>query len=101
MPTQENICNFNEAQNSLIKAYEKEQNEYIQLKIYEIENAVTNKKSSIAWKAINEIRGCKRSNRARLKDKNDKERIILWHNQFKVLLGKQKNTHKTYQFRLK
>ena len=26
MPTQENICNFNEAKNSLIKAYEKEQN---------------------------------------------------------------------------
>ena len=36
MPTQENICNFNEAKNSLIKAYEKEQNEYIQLKIDEI-----------------------------------------------------------------
>ena len=54
MPTQENICKFNEAQNSLIKSYEKEQNEYIQLKIDEIENAVTNKKSAIAWKLINE-----------------------------------------------
>ena len=60
IPTQENICNFNEAHNSLIKAYEKEQNEYIQLKIDEIENAVTNKKSAKAWTAINEISGRKK-----------------------------------------
>ena len=87
MPTQENICNFDEAQNLLIKAYEKEQNEYIQLKIDEIENAATNKKSAIAWKAINEISGGKKSNRARLKAKNDKERILVWHNHFKEILG--------------
>ena len=43
------------AKNSLIKAYEKEQNVYIQLQIIEIENAVTNNKSAISWKAINEI----------------------------------------------
>ena len=89
MPTQENICNLNEAKNSLIKAYEKEQNEYIQLKIDEIKNAVTNKKSALAWKAINEISGRKKSNKARMKAKNDKECILLWHNHFKELLGKK------------
>ena len=96
MSTQENICNlsyfiteFNEAHNSLIKAYEKEQNEYIQLKIDEIENAVTHKKTAIAWKAIYEISGRKKSNRARLEAKNDKERIMLWHNHFKELLDKK------------
>ena len=53
------------------------------MKIDDIENAVTNKKSAIAWKAINEISGRKKSNRERLKAKNDKERIIFWHNHFK------------------
>ena len=101
MHTQENICNFNKAKNSLIKAYEKEQNEYIQLNIDEIENAVTNKKSAIAWKAINEISGHKKSNRARMKAKNDKERIMLWHNHYKELICLKKNIHKTYQLRRK
>ena len=59
------------------------------MKIDEIENAVTNKKSAIAWNAINEISGRKQSNRARLKAKNDKERIMLWHSHFKELLGKK------------
>ena len=52
-------------------------------KIEEIENAVTNKKSALAWKTINEVSGRKHSNKAKLKATSEKERIQLWHDHFK------------------
>ena len=41
----------------------------------------------LAWKTINEVSRRKKSNKAKLKATSDKERIKLWHNHFKELLG--------------
>ena len=86
-PTPERIKNFKLIQSSFIKLYENEQNDYIENKIEEIQNAATNKKSALAWKTVNEISGRKKTNKAKLKAKNEKERIDLWHNHFTNLLG--------------
>ena len=60
-------------------------------KIKDIEIAVANKQSSIAWKIVNEISGRKNSNSARLKTSSNGERIKIWHNHLKELLGSQLN----------
>ena len=85
--TPERIKNFKLLQSSFVNLYENEQNDYIENKIEEIQNAETNKKSALAWKTVNEIIGIKKTNKAKLKVKNKKERIDLWKNHFKYLLG--------------
>ena len=87
-PTQMNINKFINAQEYLVNSYDLEQQNYINKKIYEIQNAATNKKSALAWETINEISGRKKSNKSKLKANNDNERIQLWHKHFKDLLGK-------------
>ena len=86
-PTSERIKNFKLIQSSFVKLYENEQNDYIENKIEEIQNAATNKESALAWKTFNEISGRKKTNKAKLKAKNEKERIDLWHNHFKDIQG--------------
>ena len=56
-PTTENIRNFFQTQNMLVNSYEEEQTLYILNKINEINNAVSNKKSALAWKSVNEVSG--------------------------------------------
>ena len=79
-----NINKFINDQESLVNSYDSEQKNYINKKIYEIQKAATNKKSE----TINEISGRKKSNKSKLKDNNDNERIKLWHKHFKDLLSK-------------
>ena len=57
--------------------YEKEQTYYVQNKISDIQNAMCNKKSALAWKIVNEVSGRNNSNRAKLKANSGKERIQL------------------------
>ena len=87
-PTQRNIKNFIGAQHSLTNMYEREKEEYVTRKIDEIQNAISFKKSTLAWKTVNEVSGRKTSNKAKLKVTSEKERIQLWHDHFKDLLGK-------------
>ena len=49
--------------------------------------AVSNKESAMAWKAVNDVSGRKKSNKAKIKAISREERIIVWHNHFKDLLG--------------
>ena len=87
-PTPENITLFSNVQASLKEAYQFEQTEYLQKKIDHITNAVSNQKSAIAWKTVNEISGRKSCNRAKLKASNQEERVKLWQQHFQDLLGK-------------
>ena len=57
-------------------------------KTEEIQNAISFKKTALAWKTVNEVIGKKASNKAKLKATSEKERIELWHDNFKDLLGK-------------
>ena len=91
-PIQKNIDYFINAQKSLVISYEDEQKSYIKEKINEIQNDATNKKISNALKTINTIGGRKKSNKLRIKAKDDNERVKLWHNHFKELLGKNTQT---------
>ena len=81
-PTPERIQNFKLLQSSFVNLYKNEQNDYIENKIEGIQNAATNKKSSLALKTVNEISGRKNTNKAKLKAKNEKECIDLWQNHF-------------------
>ena len=76
-PTMENIRKFKKAQTNLVLSYDKEQSEYIQSKIDEIQNAVINQKSAKAWKIVNEVSGRINSCRSKIKAKNNEERVKL------------------------
>ena len=39
--------------------------------------AISNKKSAIAWKAVNDVSGRKKSNKAKIKTISGEERIIV------------------------
>ena len=39
------------------------------------------------WKAVNDVSGRKKSNNDKIKAISGEERIIVWHNHFKYLLG--------------
>ncbi|XP_068691683.1 uncharacterized protein [Montipora foliosa] len=88
LPSPENIRLFNEARLSLKEAYRDEQKIYLESKISQIRNSVTNKRSAEAWKTVKEITGRKSSNSSKLKAPSQEERIQLWKNHFKDLLGK-------------
>ena len=47
--------------------YQREQEEYVIRKIEEIEDAISFKKSALAWKTVNEVSGRKKSNKPNLK----------------------------------
>ena len=82
------IKNAKIAQQNLDELYKEEKEKYIQSQIDEIKGAADNKKSSSAWSTINRITGRKKSNKSRLKAKDDEERLKLWKEHFKNLLGK-------------
>ena len=42
--------------------------------------AVSNKKSAMAWKVVNDVSGRKKSNKSKIKAISGVERIIVWHN---------------------
>ena len=75
------------SQELLYATYDTEQEIYLQSKIDEIKMAVLNKKSAMACKAVYEVSGRKKSNKAKIKAISGEERIIVWHNHFKDLLG--------------
>ena len=70
----------------LVNSYEEEQTQYIQNKINEINNAVSNTKSALAW-TVNEVSCRKKSYKGKIKATSDIERIQKWHNNFSELLG--------------
>ena len=49
---------------------------------------MSNKKSALAWKTVNEISGRNNSNKAKLKANRGKERIQLCNDHYKELLSK-------------
>ena len=57
------------------------------MKIDEIKMSVSNKKSAMDWKAVNDISGRNKSNTDKIKAISGEERIIVWHNHFKDFLG--------------
>ena len=89
-PNAENTAKFKAAQAQLTETYEREQTEYLQSKIDEIEKASSNKKSAVAWKTVNEISGRRSANTAKLKATSEEERLKLWKKHFEDLLGSAK-----------
>ena len=82
------------AQNELTNTYLKEQTEYIQNQINKIRDSVEDSQSRIAWQTVNEVSRRKSTVKAKLKATSKEERIHLWKQHFKNLLGKPpKVTH--------
>lgn len=72
----------------LVAAYEKEQEQYIQSKIEQIQQSVETKKSALAWQITKEISGKKHTTQSKLRADSEEERRTLWQDHFKNLLGK-------------
>ena len=70
-----------------LPTYDTEQEIYFQSKIDEIKMAVSNKKSAMAWKTVNDVSGRKNSNKAKITSISGEERIIVCHNYLKDLFG--------------
>ena len=86
-PTNANVLKLKKAQNELASIYLKEQTEYIQNQIDKIRDSVEDSQSRIAWQTINEVSKRKSTAKAKLKATNQQERIKLWKQHFKNLLG--------------
>ena len=61
--------------------------EYIQNQIDKIRDSVEDRQSRIAWQTINEVSRRKSTAKAKLKAANQQERVKLWKQHFKNLLG--------------
>ena len=86
-PSSDNTAKFRDAQTKLNDQYEREQAEFLQMKIDNIEKASANQKSALAWKTVNEISGRHGANTAKLKATSEEERLKLWKKHFEDLLG--------------
>ena len=86
-PTNTNALKLKTAQYQLAGIYIKEQTEYIQNQIDKIRDSVEDRQSRIAWQTINEVNRRKNTAKAKLKAANQQERIKLWKQHFKNLLG--------------
>ena len=86
-PTNTNARELEKAQLQLTGIYLKEQAEYVQNQIDKIRDSVEDRQSRIAWQTINEVSGRKSTAKAKLKAASQQERIKLWEQHFKNLLG--------------
>ena len=86
-PTNTNAINLKKAQYQLTGIYLKEQTEYIQNQIDKIRDSVEDRQSRIAWQTIKEVSRRMSITKAKLKAANQQERIKLWKQHFKNLLG--------------
>ena len=67
--------------------YLKEQAEYIQNQIDKIGDSVEDRQSRIAWQTINEVIRRKSTAKAKLKAASQLERVKMWEQHFKNLIG--------------
>ena len=86
-PTNTNARKLEKVQYQLAGIYLKEQAEYIQNQIDKIRDLVENWQSRIAWQTINEVNRRKSRVKAKLKAASQQERVKLWEQHFKNLLG--------------
>ena len=86
-PTNTNARKLEKAQYQLAGIYLKEQAEYIQNQIDKIRDSVEDRQSRIAWQTINEVSRRKCTAKAKLKAASQQERVKLWEQHFKNLLG--------------
>ena len=86
-PTNTNARKLEGAQYQLTGIYLKEQAEYIQNQIDKIRDSVEDRQSRIAWRTINEVSRRKSTAKAKLKAASQQERVELWEQHFKNLLG--------------
>ena len=86
-PTNTNAQKLKKAQYQLASIYLKEHTEYIQNQIDKIRDSVEGRQSRIVWQMINEVSRRKGTVKAKLKATNQQERIKLWKQHFKNLLG--------------
>ena len=85
--TNTNARKLDKAQYQLAGIYLKEQAEYIQNQIDKIRDSVEDRQSRIAWQTINEVSRRKSTAKAKLKAASQQERVKLWEQHFKNLLG--------------
>ena len=86
-PTNTHALKLKKAQNELSDIHLKEQTEYIQNQIDKIRDSVEARKSRIAWQTVNEVSRRISTAKAKLKTTSQQERIQLWKEHFKNLLG--------------
>ena len=86
-PTNTNAIKLKKAQDQLAGTYLKEQTEYIQNQIDKIRDSLEDRQSRIAWQTINEVIRRRSTTKAKLTAANQQERIKLWKQHFKNLLG--------------
>ena len=86
-PTNTNAWKLEKAQYQLAGIYLKEQAEYIQNQIDKIRYSVEDRQSRIARQTINEVSRRKSTAKAKLKTTSQQERVKLWEQHFKNLLG--------------
>ena len=84
--TKLNKNSLNKALLKLKEAYDNNKKEFIETKIMEIRNAHIQRKSKLAWDTIHEISNNKKS-APKPSGKNPQERLTLWEDHFKKLLG--------------
>ena len=92
--TNTNARKLEKGQHQLAGIYLKEQAEYIQNQIDKIRNSVEDRQSRMAWQTINEVSRRKSTAKAKLKAASQQERVKLWEEHLKNLLGnppKKKN----------
>ena len=83
-----NKARFKRAQAALAKTYQAEQTAYLQSKIDLIASTHANRQAAAAWKPVNEVCKRKSTNKSKLKASDQNERLQLWEQHFKNLLGK-------------
>ena len=86
-PTRDNIRKHFESQRELEDTYIQEQQKYIQLQIDQIDAAHTNRRASLSWKIVDQLRGKTKPSQAKLKANNREERLMSWKAHFQNLLG--------------
>ena len=85
--TNTNARKLEKEQYQLAGIYLKEQAEYIQNQMDKIRDSVEDRQSRVAGKTINEVSGRKSTVKAKLKAASQQERVKLWEQHFKKLLG--------------
>lgn len=86
-PNPTNKDQVEKAKRELDESYCAEQKTFVEEKILEIEKAHLNQKARLAWDTVNEITGRKGTKKGQIRAESPEERVQLWKEHFKNLLG--------------
>eukprot|EP00116_Pleurobrachia_bachei_P001801 sb/3462063/ len=96
-PSEETLEGIGSAKKDLEDAYQIVNSEILESKISKVEDATKHAKTRESWRLVNEISGRHQREQSQIEGDSADDRVEIWYNHFKTLLGTPAEPTSTYR----